>query len=72
MPGKHVKENLPSGKRSHSNGISTFLIGNTSTQSGAPIFQPAMLDDPGVYGKRETGNFWKELEGRGYHQAHGP
>ena len=25
-----------------------FLIGNTSAQSGAPIFQPAMLDDPGV------------------------
>ena len=26
-------------------GISPFLIGNTSTtQSGAPIFQPAMLD----------------------------
>ena len=22
---------------------------HTSTQSGAPIFQPAMLDDPGVY-----------------------
>ena len=30
-------------------GISTiFFIGNTSTPSGAPIFQPAMLVDPGV------------------------
>ena len=29
-------------------GISPFLIGNTSTQSGS-ILQPAMLDDPGVY-----------------------
>ena len=44
---------VPSGKRSHSdcwNDIpAPFLIGNTSTQSGAPIFQPAMLVDPGVY-----------------------
>ena len=30
-------------------GTSPFLIGNTSAHSGAPIFQPAMLVDPGVY-----------------------
>ena len=50
---------IPSGKRSHSwleykyiyiSLYIHFLIGNTSTQSGAPIFQvSAMLDDPGVW-----------------------
>ena len=43
---------IPSGRRSHSwlEYIYIYiLIGNTSTQSGAPIFQvSAMLDDPGV------------------------
>ena len=29
--------------------IPHLQIGNTSTPSGAPIFQPAMLVDPGVY-----------------------
>ena len=36
--------NLPSGKLTWQAGMTShFLIGNTSTQSGAPLFQPAML-----------------------------
>ena len=42
-------------------GIAPFLIGTTSTQSGAPIFQPAMLLDPRVYVKKRRvvrGHHW--------------
>ena len=68
---------IPSGKRSAGwNDIPIFNIFNrirTSTHSGAPIFQPAMLVDPGVYMSVEPKiglpeNFVGLFHGKSYEQ----